>query len=87
VLDLPLGSAEMRGPAAVMVNLLGVDDKNDFVSHYPVAMRAHPGVKFHGYQKSARKGRKMGHLTAVGQDAEQLLASARAAAEMLRAEG
>jgi len=87
VLDLPLGSAEMRGPAAVMVNLLGVDDNNDFVSHYPVAMRVHPGVKFHGYQKSARKGRKMGHLTAVGQDPEQLLTSARAAAEMLRIEG
>jgi 5-(carboxyamino)imidazole ribonucleotide synthase len=84
VLDLPLGAVDLRANAAVMVNLLGVDDKNDFVSHYPSAMRGHSEVKFHSYQKSARAGRKMGHLTAVGEDSELLLASARAAAEALR---
>jgi 5-(carboxyamino)imidazole ribonucleotide synthase len=84
VLDLPLGSVEMTRQAAVMVNLLGVDNENDFVTNYARAMRDHPSVKFHSYQKSARTGRKMGHLTAVGDDAEQLLETARAAAELLR---
>jgi 5-(carboxyamino)imidazole ribonucleotide synthase len=84
VLDLPLGSTEARSPVAVMVNLLGVDDENDFVSRYPRALKVHPAVKFHSYQKSARLGRKMGHLTVLGDDAETALAQARAAAEILR---
>lgn len=87
VLDLPLGLTDMREPFAVMVNLLGVDHENDFVSHYADAMRGSPEVKFHSYQKPARPGRKMGHLTAVGENLELLLASARAAADSLRASG
>jgi 5-(carboxyamino)imidazole ribonucleotide synthase len=84
VLDLPLGSTEARAPVAVMVNLLGVDDENDFVSRYPRALKAHPEAKFHSYQKSARLGRKMGHVTALGEDPETALTQARAAAEILR---
>jgi len=84
VLNLPLGSTEARAPVAVMVNLLGVDDENDFVSRYPRALGAHPAVKFHSYQKAARLGRKMGHLTVLGDDPETALAQARAAADILR---
>ena len=83
VLDLPLGSTEMTSQFAVMVNLLGVDDKNDFVSHYPRAMESFPGVKFHSYQKSPRKGRKMGHLTLQGDDLNELLSQGLAARELL----
>ena len=79
VLDLPLGSTKPIAPYAVMVNLLGVDDQNDFVSRYPKAMREFPEVSFHDYQKSARKGRKMGHLTIIGDDQEALLRTAQAA--------
>ena len=79
VLDLPLGSTKPIAPHAVMVNLLGVDDQNDFVSRYPKAMREFPEVSFHDYQKSARKGRKMGHLTIIGDDQEALLRTAQAA--------
>ncbi|HEY7854248.1 MAG TPA: 5-(carboxyamino)imidazole ribonucleotide synthase [Aquiluna sp.] len=79
VLDLPLGSTKPTAPHAVMLNLLGVDDQNDFVSRYPKAMREFPDVSFHNYQKSARKGRKMGHLTAIGDDQETLLRNAQAA--------
>jgi 5-(carboxyamino)imidazole ribonucleotide synthase len=67
VLDLPLGETEMTAPYAIMVNLLGVDNKNTFVGQYRKAMAAHPTVKIHTYGKSARSGRKMGHVTAVGQ--------------------
>ncbi|MEY3537203.1 MAG: hypothetical protein RL645_17 [Actinomycetota bacterium] len=84
VADLPLGSTEPRAAHSVMINLLGVDDENDFVRNYPAAMSAHPTAKLHVYGKSARKGRKMGHVTAIGEDAQQTLATARAAAEILR---
>ncbi|MFM1953963.1 MAG: hypothetical protein RL118_154 [Actinomycetota bacterium] len=84
VAELPLGSTEPRAAHSVMINLLGVDDENDFVRNYPAAMSAHPTAKLHVYGKSARKGRKMGHVTAIGEDAQQTLATARAAAEILR---
>ena len=82
VLDLPLGSTDSVAAHAVMVNLLGVDDVNDFVSTYPKALAAHPAAKFHTYGKSARKGRKMGHITVIGENAADVLAEANAAASV-----
>jgi 5-(carboxyamino)imidazole ribonucleotide synthase len=82
VLNLPLGSVESVAKYSVMVNLLGVDDKNDFVSVYPKALAAHPTAKFHTYGKSARKGRKMGHITVIGENEAQVLAEAKAAASV-----
>ena len=80
VLDLPLGSTESRAAHSVMINLLGVDEQNDFVSAYPAALGSHPTAKFHTYGKSARKGRKMGHVTVIGANFDDVLAEARAAA-------
>jgi len=73
VLNLPLGSTKARAKVAVMANLLGVNESNDFVSRYPKAMALFPDVSFHSYQKAARKGRKMGHLTVLGDDPIALL--------------
>ncbi len=84
VSDLPLGSTQARANCAVMVNLLGVDDQNDFVSRFGAAMQAHPLAKFHTYGKGARKGRKMGHVTVLADSAELALEQARAAAAVLR---
>lgn len=83
VLDLPLGSAAPRAAHSVMVNLLGVDDKNDFVQAYDRALQEHPEAKVHTYGKSARAGRKMGHITVVAESAEHALAEARGAAAVL----
>jgi 5-(carboxyamino)imidazole ribonucleotide synthase len=83
VLDLPLGSVEPTGAHAVMVNLLGVDDKNDFLPSFGAAMKAAPRAKIHTYGKSARAGRKMGHVTVVADSAEAALTEARLAAEIL----
>lgn len=83
VLDLPLGDTAMTSPVAVMINLLGVDDKNDFVSHYPEVMAKFPEAKFHSYQKGARRGRKMGHITLLGSDVAQLISQGKAARELL----
>lgn len=87
VLDLPLGSTDLVGPASVMVNLLGVDDKNDFVSSYESVMTIFPDVKFHLYQKDPRAGRKMGHLTLVGDDQSALLERGMAARAALTSAG
>ncbi|MEY4554030.1 MAG: hypothetical protein RL197_457 [Actinomycetota bacterium] len=80
VLDLPLGSTESVAAHSVMVNLLGIDDQNDFVKAYPTAFKSHPSAKFHTYGKAARKGRKMGHVTVIGANFDDVLSEARAAA-------
>ncbi len=74
VCGLPLGSTRQRRPAA-MVNLLG-ELWDDGEPHWSAALRA-ADVKLHLYGKrSPRRGRKMGHLTAVGDDVEQARALA-----------
>ena len=86
VLDLPLGSTLPTNAHAVMVNLLGVDDQNDFLPHYAEAQNAHPDVKIHTYGKGARRGRKMGHVTVVSGNGEWALEEAQRAAKILRNE-
>ena len=86
VLDLPLGSTLPTNAHAVMVNLLGVDDQNDFLPHYEKAQKAHPEVKIHTYGKGARRGRKMGHVTVVSGNGEWALEEAQRAAKILRNE-
>ena len=83
VLGLPLGSTEMRATHAVMVNLLGVDETNTFVEHFDKAMAKHPSAKLHTYGKSARQGRKMGHVTVVADDLPFAIAEAKGAAAVL----
>jgi 5-(carboxyamino)imidazole ribonucleotide synthase len=78
VCGLPLGATTLLRPA-VMANLLG----DLWASGEPnwAAALAIPGVKLHLYGKrQARPGRKMGHLTALGEtvaEAEQLAKAAR----------
>ena len=77
VCGLPLGSPEQLCPAA-MANLLGdlwMDGEPDWE-----AACAFPSVKLHLYGKlQPRPGRKMGHLTALGPDADGLVRRAREA--------
>lgn len=72
VLDLPLGSTELTG-SSVMANLLGVSNEQDFVDNYEDLMNKFPGAKVHSYGKSPRIGRKLGHITVVGQSQEAAL--------------
>ena len=77
VCGLPLGSSEQLRPAA-MANLLG-----DLWAHWDPdwsAALALPEIKLHLYGKaSARPGRKMGHLTALGENATDRVIAARQA--------
>ena len=79
VCNLPLGSADVIAPCAI-ANLLGdlwlepgEPGKKPVprVPHWDKAL-AVPGVRLHLYEKlRPRKGRKMGHLSAVGKTAEE----------------
>jgi 5-(carboxyamino)imidazole ribonucleotide synthase len=78
---LPLGSTELLRPAA-MSNLMG--DLWDHGEPNWAAALSLPNVKLHLYGKmSARPGRKMGHLTALGETADDAVATAIAARNLL----
>src|SRR6202000_1314280 len=83
VLDLPLGAPTMRVPYAVMGNLLGGTDP-DIYDKYVHIMALDPGVKVHLYGKAVRPGRKLGHVTVLGDDPEELRDRARRGASYLR---
>ena len=80
VLDLPLGGTTPRDPWSVMVNILGGPVDGSLADRYPGALAAHPGVKVHNYGKDPRPGRKVGHVTAGGDDLDDVAYQARAAA-------
>jgi len=84
VLGLPLGSAAMRTPAACMVNLLGVGMGTGTPIGLERALRVE-GASVHVYGKStSQKGRKMGHVTALGATLAEAEARALAAADAIR---
>jgi 5-(carboxyamino)imidazole ribonucleotide synthase len=80
VLDLPLGATGMHSSAAVMVNVLGGPADGDLAARYPKALAAFPEAKYHFYGKAPRPGRKIGHVTVTGDDVDDVVYRARAAA-------
>ncbi|GAB3585141.1 5-(carboxyamino)imidazole ribonucleotide synthase [Leifsonia lichenia] len=80
VLDLPLGSTATRDDWSVMINILGGPAEGSLQDRYPAAFAAHPAAKFHGYGKDPRPGRKVGHVTVGGDDLDDVVYQARAAA-------
>lgn len=81
VTDLPLGDPAMAAPFAVMVNVLGGPAEGPMPVRYPAVLAAHPAAKIHSYGKLPRPGRKVGHVTVVGDSLEEARAEARAAAD------
>jgi 5-(carboxyamino)imidazole ribonucleotide synthase len=84
VLDYPLGDPSPTAPVVVMANVLGgpaggigLDER----LHHLFA--AEPGAKVHLYGKQVRPGRKIGHVTVLGDDLEQCRARAARAAKWL----
>ncbi len=69
---LPLGSTEMIKPAAVMINMLGKKKQKSLPSNQKEALK-NTGLHFHFYGKGeSRIGRKLGHLTMVGDDQKEI---------------
>lgn len=83
VLDLPLGSPAPVAPVTVMANLLGGADPHVY-DRYIHVMAKDPAVKVHLYGKEIRPGRKIGHVTAVGDDLGDVRERARDARDYLR---
>jgi 5-(carboxyamino)imidazole ribonucleotide synthase len=85
VLDYPLGATDPTAPAVVMANVLGAAEPTtvslDERMHHLFAR--FPDLKVHLYGKAERPARKVGHVTALGDDVEALRARAVLAAEWL----
>jgi 5-(carboxyamino)imidazole ribonucleotide synthase len=89
VLDYPLGSTAMTAAVVVMANVLGGTAAAADWAGPPLDERVHhfmahwPDVKLHWYGKGQRAGRKLGHVTALGDDLDEVRARATAAARYL----
>ena len=82
VLDWPLGDPRLRAPHAVMVNIVGTD-ADDLTSAFRHVMARDPQIKVHLYGKQPRPGRKLGHVTVLGDNVTSLLERGRHAADYI----
>jgi 5-(carboxyamino)imidazole ribonucleotide synthase len=71
ILDLPLGDTSMTSKYAVMGNVLG-GDKQDMYRPYLHLLARSPKLKIHQYRKEVKPGRKIGHVTLLGENLVEL---------------
>jgi phosphoribosylaminoimidazole carboxylase, PurK protein len=85
VLDYPLGATTPTAPAVVMANVLGAaappSMSTDERLHHLFAR--FPDVRVHLYGKAERPARKVGHVTMLGEDMDEVRRRAVLAAEWL----
>ncbi len=87
VLDLPLGAPDARARWTVMVNILGGGHgalSEDLYGGYPHVLARDPRLKVHLYGKPVSPRRKVGHVTAYGEDLDDVRERARHAAAWFR---
>ncbi|HVE74814.1 MAG TPA: 5-(carboxyamino)imidazole ribonucleotide synthase [Mycobacteriales bacterium] len=89
VLDYPLGDTGLTAPWVVMANLLGgpgadTDPPGELDKRLHLLFAADPALKVHLYGKVVRPGRKIGHVTALGTDLDDVRRRANAGAAYLR---
>jgi 5-(carboxyamino)imidazole ribonucleotide synthase len=83
ILGWPLGDTSLVKRAAVMINLLGACDGPSLPGGIKEALQ-NPDAHLHIYGKSeSRKGRKMGHLTLIGENLEETTQTAKRLASNL----
>lgn len=85
VLDYPLGRTDLMAPAVVMANVLGAAEApsigpDERVHHL---FARFPDAHVHLYGKEERPGRKVGHVTFLGNDMAEVRQRARLAADWL----
>jgi 5-(carboxyamino)imidazole ribonucleotide synthase len=83
VLDWPLGDPTPRAPVTLMANLIG-GPQTELSQSLPLALAAVPEAHIHLYGKQSRPGRKLGHVTLLGDDVAALRERAQLAVEILR---
>jgi len=85
VLDWPLGSPTLRAPHAIMVNVLGQRTGSPASTEGLNDALAVNGAAVHIYGKpDVRDGRKMGHVTVIGEDRDNIRSRAEKAAAAIR---
>jgi 5-(carboxyamino)imidazole ribonucleotide synthase len=87
VLDYPLGATSMTAPWVVMANVLGGDGElaaGTFDERLHMLFARDPALKVHLYGKGVRPGRKIGHVTALGDDLDDVRRRAREGADYLK---
>jgi 5-(carboxyamino)imidazole ribonucleotide synthase len=85
VLDYPLGETSLTAPVVVMANVLGGQPGGMSVDERMHHLFAEdPGARVHLYGKQIRPGRKIGHVTVLGDDLELVRKRAARAAYWLR---
>ncbi len=83
IMGLPLGKTTLLCKAVVMKNILGEKQGNGFPKGLEKALKI-PNVSIHMYgKKQSRPGRKMGHITVVGNTIEECLKKANKARKAL----
>ncbi len=76
ITGLPLGATDLLPKAVVMKNILGERHGSGFTEGLGEALKI-PGVSVHMYGKNeSRPGRKMGHITVMGESVEECLRKA-----------
>ncbi len=83
ILDWPLGDVRPRARVTVMVNVLGGPATN-LAAALPAALAAAPNASIHLYGKAERPGRKLGHVTVLGDDLVEARTTARRAVAILQ---
>jgi 5-(carboxyamino)imidazole ribonucleotide synthase len=86
VLGWPLGETTPAASHTVMANVLGGSspDAGDLAGRLPLVLAMDPGAHVHLYGKGVRPGRKIGHVSVVGDDLEETRRRAGAAAALLQ---
>ncbi|ABP53407.1 5-(carboxyamino)imidazole ribonucleotide synthase [Salinispora tropica] len=85
VLDYPMGDTSLTAPVVVMANVLGGEPGGISIDerlHHLFA--AEPAAKVHLYGKQVRPGRKIGHVTVLGDNLDEVRTRAARAARWLR---
>jgi 5-(carboxyamino)imidazole ribonucleotide synthase len=85
VAGLPLGTADATGPVVVTANVLGPANGSDPADRLAGSLRI-AGAHVHLYGKTARPGRKLGHVTVVGTSVTGCREAAWSAVEALTGE-
>jgi 5-(carboxyamino)imidazole ribonucleotide synthase len=84
VLDYPLGDTALAAPAVAMANVLGGEGGPALDERLHHLFATDPGAKVHLYGKQVWPGRKIGHVTVLGDDMDLVRARAVRAARSLR---
>jgi 5-(carboxyamino)imidazole ribonucleotide synthase len=84
VLDYPLGATQQTAPWVVMANVLGGAGDTELDKRLHLLFAHDPALKVHLYGKQVRPGRKIGHVTALGDDLDDVRRRARVGAAYLK---